>query len=111
MAHRASFGCMSPLSQFSVLPYHLDPSTFNGRGYLLDHQQAHNDMLCTLPNFPPYWPDPEPLPRGGTPGQNLLDTDLNNPRTLPLWLHFNHTEHLTVMDLQLQYPNQVYPFW
>jgi len=121
MAHRTLYGSMSPLSQFSVLPYSLDPSQFNGRWTLLNHQQAHWDATNTLTSFPWWWfesrynPVPTAEPPVGGLGTNLngnmVDADLNNARTLPWWLHENHTQHLNAMDLLARAEDVTYPFW
>jgi hypothetical protein len=53
MAHRQYFAVMRPLSQFSALPYNLDPSFDVGKAaesWNQNHQQAHNDFNGSLPN-------------------------------------------------------------
>jgi hypothetical protein len=59
MQHRQYFGIMGDhnkqgtLSQFSVLPYLLDPSFgthLPAQSWNLNHQQAHNDFNADLPN-------------------------------------------------------------
>jgi hypothetical protein len=117
MAHRFLFGSLSPLSQFSVLPYNLDPSQFNGKWTLLNHQKSHWDATATLTTFPWWWfqgvtPAPSEVPAGGlgeAMNGNMVDTDLNNQRTFPWWLHENHTQHLNAMDLLAK--EATYPFW
>lgn len=52
MATRTLYGAMSPISQFSVLPYYIDPQQAGGM-YRLRHQQAHWDALSAIPSYPP----------------------------------------------------------
>ena len=119
MAHRQLYASMSPLSQFSVLPYLIDPPQVGGK-YALNHQQAHWDFLSTLPSFPPGIgvidnPDGSTtVPTGGLAQISdpiLLTDPVQNSRQFSWWLFANKTAHdnaLTVLELE-QHWN--YPFW
>lgn len=114
MAHRNAFGVMSPLNRFSVLPYFIDPMRKDApaQKWNLNHQQAHNDALQHLPS------------EFGSPtvglfiGQNLIDTDLNDPRQRQWWIFQNHQEHyiggntiLPNVNFPPPAPQWVFPFW
>lgn len=53
MTHRQYFAVMRPLSQFSAVPYLLDPEFNTGNpaeNWNMNHQQAHSDFNGALPN-------------------------------------------------------------
>jgi hypothetical protein len=109
MAHRLYFGAMSPLAHFSVLPYLLDPSfdtDHPASKWHLNHQQAHDDALVTLPA------------RFGTTedigifvGQIVREDDLSNQDQLTWWTFQNHQEHFVANDTLLPTTQLEYPFW
>jgi hypothetical protein len=114
MAHRASYGAMPDLSQFSLLPYHLDPLRLDSSKYLLDHQQAHNDANTHLPTFPysvwagrpPVPQEPTPTPIGIPATNNLIDTT----GSMRWWTFANHMEHY-LMQASLPQTLGPFPFW
>jgi hypothetical protein len=93
MAHRKLLAVMSPLTSYSVLPYMLDPSQDVGRSaskWHLNHQQAHNDALTSVPA---QYGAPVTAQAGLFVGQNLVDTDFDNERQLTWWMFENWMEH------------------
>ena len=107
MAHRQLYAAMSPLSQFSVLPYFIDTPEFGSPKSLLNHQQAHEDALGALPSFPRSMRgSPTPTPVGIDMAGNLLDEGNEQ------WWHFvNHQEHYQAIDNLSDPSSWVYPFW
>ena len=113
MNHRTWFGAMAPLTRFSVLPYLLDPmqnTNIPAGQWNLNHQQAHNDALTTLPSY--YNAATYGLPIGHI----LVDTDLQNQDQLKWWEFQNLVEHqvatATVLpQFAAQNTRWVYPFW
>lgn len=114
MAHRNALGVMSPLDRFSAIPYFIDPMIGEptaGDSWNLNHQQAHNDALTHLPSYF------GASTAGLAIGQDLRDTDFNNPGQRK-WLEFqNHQEHYVggntiTPNVPLTPPFMwVYPFW
>lgn len=109
-SHSQFFGLMSPLTRFSVLPYLLDPesdvSTPAGE-WNLNHQQAHNDFLLTLPSY-------FGATRTGIPiSQVMVDVNLNDPEQRTWWEFTNLIEHQ--MGGQTSpppgYRGWQFPFW
>ena len=102
MAHRLLFGGMAPLDRFSVLPYLLDPMTEASK-WNLNHGQAHDDALLTLPS---YFGSPDV----GIPGTSLMvDANLSDEGKRTWWTFTNHHEHYLAsgaLELEL-----VFPFW
>jgi hypothetical protein len=89
MAHRNALGIMAPLTRYSVVPYFVDPmlALASAGPWQLNHQQAHNDALA---DFPTYF---DSMHVGLRVGQNMVDTDLNDPVERS-WFQFqNHMEH------------------
>ena len=114
MAHRNGLGAMAPLSRFSVLPYMLDPMQHQeipGSMWHLDHQQAHNDALDSLPSY--FGSDTAGLAIGGI----LRDYNLDDASQRTWWTFQNHMEHYVGGDtitpnVELTLPFQwTYPFW
>jgi hypothetical protein len=105
MATRNYFVAMAPLSRFSLLPYMLDPFPYpkeqEAHPWNLNHQQAHNDALASLPKAfgatdpeeegEPVGPDPDDI--GLSIGQILRDTNFDNARQVKWWTFQNHMEH------------------
>jgi hypothetical protein len=124
MAHRNYLGQMAPLTRFSVIPYLLDPMIDNpsiaASNWHLNHQQAHNDALTSIPS---YYVNPrtgEAWPEGETEvglfiGTDLRDTDLNNEGQRKWWLFLNHQEHYVAngvtLPASIDPPPQTFPFW
>ena len=116
-AHRTLLGGMAPLDRFSALPYFTDQA--NPRGiWSLNHQQAHQDALTSLPTWPwTFWGvggnppvEPVPTPTGLSFGANLRDTNLTiNPDAVPWWTFVNHQEHYLMQQVLPQY--LTFPFW
>jgi hypothetical protein len=116
MSHRIALGVMSPLNRFSILPYLIDPMLENtaipAGPWNLRHQQAHNDALQNLPtSF-------GAATVGLFIGQNIRDTDLDDPRQRTWWTFQNHMEHYVggntlspTEQLPPPAPQWVYPFW
>ena len=118
-AHRYFLGVMSPLTRFSVIPYFLEPvrdASTPATGWLLDHQQAHNDALTILPSA--YLSETV----GIDVGTNLLDTNLTDPWNLSWWIFNNHMEHYVGNNAILPPPQPpppppppaptwTFPFW
>lgn len=108
MAHREVLGAMSPLTQFSVIPYFIYPmhnENQPGSTWHLNHQQAHNDVLSKLPSIIPG--------RGLDTDMVLRDSDLSNPRQGPWWTFANHQIHFLANAAVLPQtgPGWTYPFW
>lgn len=113
MAHSTYYGVMSPLYRFSVLPYMIDPMgdvNVMAGDWNLNHQQAHNDFLSTLPA---YWY----AQSAGIPmSQILVETNLNSPEEMQWWLFSNLVEHQAANNSILPGPilnrdwDWVYPF-
>ena len=118
MAHRNYFGIMSPLDRFSVLPYLLDPmgKVSPADNWHLNHQQAHNDALTTIPTFfygrGGLTPE-EQVQAGLAIGQNIRDPDLNVYEAHSWWTFKNHMEHYVANGsvLPIAGPNWMWPFW
>jgi hypothetical protein len=114
-AHRNALGVMSPLDRFSSIPYFIDPMqdiATPGSMWHLDHQSAHNDALANLPT------EFGASTVGLFIGQNLRDTDLDDPRQRLWWTFQNHMEHYVggnTITPNVQFPppapQWVYPFW
>lgn len=113
-AHRTLLGSMSPLADFSAIPYLLTPGTNDGFWHQ-DHQQAHNDFTGVFPGW-----------YGGrfrrqhpiliyavgviNPGYNIQDVDKENLDELTWWTFQNHYNHLDAQAIQNP-ANWVWPFW
>lgn len=89
-SHVDFYGLMAPLSRFSVLPYLIDPesdiSTPAGV-WNLNHQQAHNDFLLTLPAYAGATTTGIPM------SQVLVEPGLNDPVQQTWWTFSNLIEH------------------
>jgi hypothetical protein len=115
MAHRNALGVMSPLTRFSVIPYLIDPMQHGNRPagkWSLNHQQAHDDALRYLPS------QFGSADRGLYIGQDLVDSNLDNPRQRTWWIFQNHMEHyiggstiIPNVPIPPPAPQWVYPFW
>jgi hypothetical protein len=126
MAHRTYFGAMTPLHQFSVLPYMLDPeidTSIPAGSWNLNHQQAHNDLMGKMPATYGRFdfigdiggtPSVQPDPQGLFVGQNMRDTDLSDQDEQTWWTFQNHMEHHvangTILPIPAGMPYQ-FPFW
>lgn len=122
MAHRMYFAVMSPLSNYSVLPYFIEPKPGPtpppATNWRLNHQQAHDDYGGALP---PFW-SADSIGFGIPQRKNLIDSNLSDPSDVSWWTFVNHQEHYTANDAILPLPwtappgwwNEVvvaYPFW
>lgn len=112
MATRLQLAAMWPLTQFSVLPYLLDPeydTELPATKWHLNHQQAHNDVLVTLPA---YFGAIEHL--GAFNNQILMENDLDNADQLTWFTFANHQEHYIAIGT-LGFPSPEiewrWPFW
>jgi hypothetical protein len=123
-----------PLSQYSVVPYFIEPPQGQKVGagkWHLNHQQAHNDALQNIPSRyfwqspvtpPPATPPPPPpaptkITYGLRIGQNLVDTSFANERQRKWWIFQNWMEHYTMSQTVAPPPSPkpapqwVFPFW
>jgi len=112
MAHRQATAVMGPLSQWSILPYFIDPAQFDAspaNKWNLNHQQAHNDFTSDLPAYSTALVPGIPL------NQNLVDTNFKNPLSQLWWTFANHQEHFianqAILPLNLTIPTDQLPFW
>jgi hypothetical protein len=83
---------MGPLTQWSVMPYWIDPQNFQATSanhWNLNHQQAHNDYNSFLPA---YWTAASP---GIPQSQILVDHNFQNQDNQSWIVFANHQEHLT----------------
>jgi hypothetical protein len=114
MAHRTLYGAMSPISQFSVLPYELDPQRIDNGLWLLKHAQAHWDFLTTLPSYfqaVAGFPQTQISPETGGLGF-AGDPILLSPNLDTAWSIFaNHTAHLDAMSVYPEPQYLTFPFW
>ena len=100
MAHRAVLGAMTPLHQFSALPYFVDPmqnENWPGSKWHRDHQQGHDDARGKLAS-----------------DQILRDANLNDEKQALWWTFVNHQEHHLQMGALSPPSTQnpwTYPFW
>jgi hypothetical protein len=120
MNHRAYLGQMSPLDQYTVVPYFIDPPQDQGISasqWHLNHQQSHNDALHAIPNNWNFYatlplPDPD---IGLFIGQNLRDTSFDNQGQKLWWTFANHMEHYianaATLPASTEPPFQTFPFW
>ena len=112
MAHRGVMAVMAPLTQWSLMPYFIDPSEFEARPatkWRMNHQQAHSDFVTTLPAYS------AALVPGIPTSQNLIDQDYQNQGTRE-WITFaNHQEHLiaanAIAPLSQALTGRIDPFW
>ena len=112
MAHRYLMaGFSEPLTNFSVLPYVLDPLVgleLAANPWNLNHQQAHNDANGAISS--PFGLTPPPL--GVLPGQILIEGNLGNAGSLQWWTFANQLEHLfSLYALQWLTTDLLYPSW
>jgi hypothetical protein len=112
MNHRNLLTVMGPLDQWSVLPYFIDPTSYDalpGTNWHLNHNQAHSDFITFLPA------NPDVLEAGMTINQNLLDEDFRQEGNRQWWTFNNHQEHLipsnTIVTLDLTVPPSQIPWW
>lgn len=97
MAHRNLALSMSPMDRFSVAPYFFDPQ-INSGGWLMNHQQAHNDFRVNLPVMWGWW-QIGTREYGVDSSQNLQDVQMTDPGQLTWWTFVNHMDHLIATDL------------
>jgi hypothetical protein len=112
MAHRQVLSVMAPLSQWSGIPYFIDPTHWDARPadmWNLNHQKAHNDFNHQLP---PYFAAAVNT-RGIPTHQILIDTGIGHKESLPWWTFANHREHHTANLAILPYPGALatVPWW
>lgn len=119
MSHRTLYATMFPLSQFSVMPYFIEPVPSTGQrpgtDWPLDHQQAHDDYANALP---PYYSATR-VGFGIPTMQNLVDTI--SPESDQWWIFTNFMEHFLAEDATQPLPTGAqtpdwflgarYPFW
>lgn len=114
MQHREYFAIMKPLSQFSIVPYFIDPAPLpTTLGQLptpadmwnLDHQRAHDDFDAALPD---HWTS-QGVGFGILASQNLVDSDLNTPEGRTWWTFVNHQDHYIANSAILPLPTTVNP--
>ena len=109
MAHRGLMAVMAPLTQWSIMPYYIDPTNFGARAatkWPFNHQQAHNDLTDYLPAY-------STAPTAGIPtNKNLVDVRIDDPGSRAWWTHNNHQEHLiaanAIFPLPLTEPPPTY---
>jgi hypothetical protein len=104
MAHRLPQQQMGPLSQWSVLPYWIDPQDFQAapaNKWNLNHQQAHLDFRKVSPAGP--WAGAYPAAPGIPTSQLLMDTDLKSPGAVAWTTFANHQEHYIINNAILPY--------
>jgi hypothetical protein len=119
MAHRNLFGAMGwegiGLSQFSVLPYMLDPEVntkTQASGWHLNHGQAHQDATVTLPGWFGWWflTGQRPATQVGS-FHDFADKTLATPESTKWWTWINHQEHYIANQVLPTAQFQNYPFW
>jgi hypothetical protein len=100
MAHRGLTGGMAPLSDFSVLPYVLDPE-LDGGAWHLNHNQAHTDAFFQSPlgAFGP------PIP-----AKHLVDMKFDQHGRTAWWTFENHHDHFVGAGVTVN-RNLIFPFW
>jgi hypothetical protein len=113
MAHRSLMAVMGPLTQWSVMPYFIDPTNFSAGPagvWNQAHQQAHNDFNGYLPGYSAAPAPPAPH-LGFGQRQPLMDTNFQ-ARPLAFWTFANHTEHLLAANTVLPLPTGTnVPWW
>jgi hypothetical protein len=91
MAHRSLMAVMGPLTQWSIMPYWVDPQNFQAGAadkWNLNHQQAHDDYNSFLPAY-------STAPSAGIPqAQILVDHNFQNQDNTSWWTFANHQQHL-----------------
>lgn len=90
MNHRSVMVAMAPLSQWSAMPYWIDPMRYDARPatwWPLQHQQAHNDFTDYLPAYG------TALTEGIPTAQIMIDSNLGDPGSREWWLLANQMEH------------------
>jgi hypothetical protein len=111
MAHRWMLGAFPP-SNFSIVPYELDPEN-NHPAWHLNHGQAHTDALSGIApgaTAGPGQPYPTPLGLFGAPipANHLVDGNLQNRERQIWWTFQNHHDHFisttVLVGTQLTYP-------
>jgi hypothetical protein len=121
MAHRSNLGAMTVpyvfnrgvpvaqtidyaggLSQFSVIPYFVDPN-LNQQNWHVNHAQAHWDMNATLPSYP------GAIDTFGVHSGNIL-LDMNRNRGQWIWWTFVNLQEHRIAGL-VRPDDLVYPFW
>lgn len=129
MAHREVLAVMAPLSNYSAIPYFIEPWPLPFPPYpdpatdwRLDHQQAHNDFSSAMPGYFLA----EHVGFGIPDNQNLLENDLNNEASRTWWTFANHQEHFIASGVISPLPGTLptgaapgwwsdvtvnYPFW
>jgi hypothetical protein len=116
MSHRNALGVIHPRTEFSVVPYFLDPPhNLNERAssWHLNHQQAHHDAALNLPA------ELGSSTLGVALWANLLEYRLDEPVSRSWWTFVNHLEHYvaaaTILPSAIQPPPPApqwkYPFW
>jgi hypothetical protein len=105
-AHQQLLIAMAPLTQFSTVPYLLDPDagmSQQGGMWQTLHQQAHQDFIDALPSS--YGSEA----RGLQTSQILLSLDVTDPGQQAWWTFANHQEHYlanqTILPLGEAYPS------
>ena len=93
MSHRNAMEIMGPLTQWSVMPYFVDPAHYDAQradAWNLKHQQAHNDALTYLPATA------QAVDPGFPTSQILVDTNFEDEASRTWWTFANHYEHFAV---------------
>ena len=110
MAHRYVMQVMGPLTQWTSMPYFIDPMNYDAQPATVwpqYHGQAHSDMNSFLPPYP----TAPPGDVGIQTSQNLVDTPYNDPGSQSWWTFANHREHVVATDA-IQYNRQgTIPWW
>ena len=109
MAHRSLMAVMGPLTQWSVMPYFIDPADFQAtpaNKWNLNHQQGHDDFTRNLPAF-------STAHVAGIPMiQNLMDSNFQDQGQLSWWTHNNHQQHFVAANAVLPLPSwMAHPPW
>jgi hypothetical protein len=114
MAHRSLMAVMGPLTQWSGMPYFIDPTNFSAGpavAWNQGHQQAHDDFNSYLPAYYNAPPPPGPPPLGLHSRQPLMDTDFQRGE-ISWWTFANHQEHYAAAKATQPLPTGAnIPWW
>jgi hypothetical protein len=87
--HRSWWWAISPVDQFSAMPYFIDPAAPENGAWRFDHGWAHADAL------PPGYLDATTI----LGQQNLIDVNFRDSPQTQWWLWANLLEHYTASTL------------